>query len=144
MLWTWILKPKNAVIAILVVAVVAFAGISRWNRVLYLSADKKVKQQEVTITGQAAQIEEYKKNIQLAKEHQERVVVIERQGATIRETIREIKAVRDLSDEEKVIAANITNRINGVRHPDDSGAKTGGKVLPDSGKDTNAGTKDNT
>jgi len=143
-MWTWILNPKNTLIVILVVCVLAFAGISCWNRGLYLSADQKVKQQEIAIAGQVAQIEEYKKNIQLAKEHQERVVVIERQGATIRETIREIKTVRDLSDEEKVIAADITNRINGVRHKDVSGTEAGGKVLPGSGKSADAGAENNT
>jgi len=143
-MWTWILNPKNTLTVILVAAALAFAGAFYWYRGSYESATEKVKQQESMIAGQAGQIKEYKKNIELAKEHQERVEGIERQGATIRETIREIKVTRGLTDEEINIAADITNRINGVRHKDVSGTEAGGKVLPGSGKSADAGAENNT
>lgn len=100
-------------------------------------ADKTIKEQETAIVAKDSAIAGYKRNIQLAKEHEARVVVIEQKSAVVQKKIEQIKNTRDLSNEENIPAIDITAMFNGVQSSD---SKTGSsrKVLS-GGDQTDAG-----
>lgn len=95
-----------------------------------------------TVTEQNQQIIEYKKNIELAKQHEQRVVYIRQKGAKVHQSIVNMKS-RELTNEEKDIAVVIGDRINRVQSDRSDSSKTGGKILPGTGSDISDSTKDN-
>jgi ABC-type uncharacterized transport system involved in gliding motility auxiliary subunit len=95
-----------------------------------------------TVTEQNQQIIEYKKNIELAKQHEQRVVHIRQKGAKVHQSIVNMKS-RELTNEEKDIAVVIGDRINRMQSDRNDSSKTGGKILPGTSGDISDSTKNN-
>jgi hypothetical protein len=136
------LSPKSIAVIGLGLLIGCLFTLTITYKMKYNSASAVVKQQSTTIIDQASQIDSYKKNIELAKAHEERVANIEKKSAPVRRTIQKIKIVRDLTDEEKEVASNITDLVNGVYNKS-SDSKTSGEVLSKPNKDDPDATKDN-
>lgn len=126
-MWTTILSwgagafsnLKNAIIGILCLCLLIACSYS-WFK------SKQVEARDKTITGQLAGLKakdaeiqankvaigEYKKNIELARQHQARIVVVEKKAARVRQTIQKIKVTRELTNEEIAPADSITDMFN--------------------------------
>jgi hypothetical protein len=62
-MWTLLLKPKNIMLAVIGLLIVALAGFAVIYSIKYEKALETIKRQGVVITAQSSQIDEYKKNI---------------------------------------------------------------------------------
>jgi len=99
----------------------------------------KLAQNEAEIAAQQATISEYKANIERARQHEARVKVIEKKAAQAIQSIKNIKVTRELTNEEIIPAAGITDLFNGMQ-PSDSAAS--GTVLPGPDKASTATGQD--
>lgn len=91
--WTWFLNPKNAIIVILSLIIVAVSGAFLWERgskaIIEAKADKLADDNQVLMQ----KIDGLAKNIEAIKKQQQKVKVIENNTETIREIIREVPKI---------------------------------------------------
>jgi hypothetical protein len=140
---------KNIIISILCILLIGFGGYSFYEKYQINAKNKTIEKQKFDlqekdkeIVGKNATIEEYKHNIELAKQHQVRVVTIEKRGSEIQQSITKIKS-RDLTDEEKIIADNITDLFNGMQSSNSDSRKSR-EVLSGSSKTNFTESKNST
>ena len=136
-MWTWLLNPKNLLLAALGVCCAGLLIAFLWYRGSYESASAKVKVAEMQIAEARAQIEEANRDMALIKVSQAKQQVNNQKGAILEAEIRKLKA-RALTDEESIVADRITNSFNGVLRDGIKpqvlqGNPAGGEVLPASG-----------
>jgi hypothetical protein len=124
---------KNYLIVGLLALLLVVSGYAYYKSCRLDSVTKTVNEQKFVIAAKDAVISQYKANIEQAKAHQSRVIVIQKKGKVIQKTIDHIIKTEVLSDEEKSVAADITDMFNGVQSGDNK-TGTGGKVLPGSDK----------
>jgi hypothetical protein len=142
----WYLNPKNIILCILALLVIAVFG-------LYLHQRAALKDKDIVITSQngkiatmlrdnvdlQGQIRDYKTNLAQARKAQKAQQSIQTATATIREEVLQIKTVVILEEADEKIISDATYYFNsgGLRRSeigDTTGdSKAGGKVLPGAG-----------
>jgi hypothetical protein len=138
-MWTWILKPRNLLLAILTALLITSIGSSLWWRGTSAISAAKAEKAELQAKELTAQIEEFQRDVVLIKAHQSRVQIIERQGAVAQASISALPVKdRGLTDEEKLVAVSVGNLFNGML-PKSGSAST---VLPGADKAGDGGAKD--
>jgi hypothetical protein len=140
---------KNIIIGILCLLLIGFGGYAFYEKYQINAKNKTIEKQKIDlqekdkeIVGKNATIEEYKHNIELAKQHQVRVVTIEKRGSEIQQSITKIKS-RDLTDEEKIVTDDITDLFNGMQSPNSDSRKSG-QVLSGSAETKSSESKNST
>ena len=124
---------KNYLIVGLLALLLVVSGYAYYKSCRLDSVTKTVNEQKFVIAAKDAVISQYKANIEQAKAHQSRVVAIQKKGKVIQKTIDRLVKTEALSDEEKSVAADITDLFNGVQSVD-SKTGTSGEILPGSDK----------
>ncbi len=124
-MWTWLLNPKNLLIAILIVGCVVLAIFGLWYRAASAVSASKAEKATAEAAELKAKIGEYERDLALIKAHSERLQQISIEGAAVRNIISKLQK-RELTDEESAVAAAIGNRLGVLTE--------GGKILPESGK----------
>lgn len=126
-MWTWLLNPKNLLIAILIVGCVVLALFGLWWRAASAVSASKAEKAKVEAAELKSQVEEYQKDMFLIKAHAERLQQISSEAAVVRDAIGKIQR-RELTDEEAAVAAAISARFIGVLKA------RGGEILSKSDK----------
>ena len=124
---------KNYLIVGLLALLLVVSGYAYYKSCRLDKANKMLIEQKASMAAKDAAIGQYKANIEQAKEHQSRVIVIQKKGKVIQKTIDRLVKTEVLSDEEKSVAADITDLFNGVQSGD-SKTGTSGEILPGSDK----------
>lgn len=150
---TWFLNPKNLMLCVLALIVVAVSGLYLWQRAALKGKDAVITRKDVVITQQAGdiatmqranvdlqgQIRDYKANLAAARKTQKAQQSIQTATAAIREEVLQIKTVVILEESDEKIISDATYYFNsgGMRRPaigDTTGhSKAGGKVLSGAG-----------
>jgi len=125
-MWTWLLNPKNLLIAILIAGCVVLAVFGLYYRAASAVSASKAEKARIEQKELRAMVEEYQKDMFLIKAHSERLQQISAGAAAVRDAIGKIQR-RELTDEEMAVAAAIGARL-GVRETG------GGEILPVPGK----------
>lgn len=133
---------KIIIVVIISVFIVSILSMMYVYKSRYESQKNLAETRLKTVTEQNLQIVEYKKNIELAKQHQERVVYIRKKEVKVHQSIVNMKS-RELTDEEKEIAVLVGDRINRVQSDGNNNSETSGKILPRTGSDLSDSTKNN-
>ncbi|MFA5380012.1 MAG: hypothetical protein WC455_29900 [Dehalococcoidia bacterium] len=131
-MWTWILKPRNLLLAILTALLITSIGSSLWWRGTSAISAAKAEKAELQARELTAQIEEFQRDVVLIKAHQGRMQAIEKRGAEIQAKVDALPTKdRGLTDEEMAIDRAIVDRLNGVLPGKDGSAS---KILPSADK----------
>ncbi len=124
-MWTWLLNPKNLLIAILIVGCVVLAIFGLWYRAASAVSASKAEKATAEAAELKAKVGEYERDLALIKAHSERLQQISVEAAAVRNIISKLQK-RELTDEEAAVAAAIGNRLGVLTE--------GGKILPEPGK----------
>lgn len=128
-MWTWLLNPKNLLLAALTALCVSLLILSLWYRGSYAHSVSEAKIAKAEVAEQKSQLEEYARDMTLMKAHQARMQEIETAGSSLGAGVAGLK-VRELTDEEKTVARDISVWINSGVLP-----KAGSnEILPAAGK----------
>lgn len=137
MWWTWLLNPKNLILATVTALCVGLLILLLWYRGSYERSVSKAKIAESQVKELSAQVDEYNRDMALMKQHQANMQRIEQDGSSLQTAVDGLK-VRILTDDERKVSADITGFINGGVLPHGGS----GEVLPAPSK-TDAGKPGN-
>ncbi|HBJ73983.1 MAG TPA: hypothetical protein DDY86_00210 [Syntrophaceae bacterium] len=135
-MWTWILNIKNLALVILAVCVLLLGTLYIWQRNSVVSLTAKVDALTVENNQQQGTITEMKDNLEAMKRSQVNMQKIAKATATIQESINRLQ-VKELTDEEKRVASDITRFFNDRMLPvslQTGNNAPGGEVLSGAGK----------
>lgn len=141
-MWAWFLQPKNMILSVLGILLILAVGSGLWYRSASISAEAKAKALEIQTAQLQLQITAAKENIDTIKKSQEQMKQIQKETATIKKKIDGI-ALRGLTDEEKSVAAGVTQFFNDRMLPvsmQTGDSASGGKVLPVTDKADSGGS----
>lgn len=134
-MWTWLMNPKNLLLAICGVLCVTFLIVLLWYRGSYQASVSEAKIAKAESAEKTLQLEEYARDMVLVKAHNARMQEIERSASSDQEAVDSLTK-RELTNEEIVVAQSITDRINRVL------PKAGGsEILPAPDKASTDSTK---
>jgi hypothetical protein len=142
----WYLNPKNIILCVLALLVVAISGLYLWQRAVLKDKDIVITRQDGKIATMLrdnvdlqGQIRDYKTNLAQARKAQKAQQSIQTTTATIREEVLQIKTVVILEEADEKIISDATYYFNsgGLRRSaigdTTADSKAGGKVLPGAG-----------
>lgn len=125
-MWTWLINPKNLLIAILIAGCIVLALFGLWWRAASAVSASKAEKAKIEAAELKSQVEEYQRDMVLIKAHADRLQKISSSGAVARDAIGKLQR-RELTNEESVIAADISKRFRMLK-------TSGGKVLSKPGE----------
>lgn len=124
-MWTWLLNPKNLILVTVSALCVGLLIVSLWYRGSYARSVSEAKIAKADLAEKNLQLEEYARDMVLMKLHQARMQEIEASSGSLQTAVDGLPK-RDLTNDEKIVAADITGFINNGLLP-----KAGsGQVLP--------------
>jgi len=141
-MWTWLLQPKNMILVALAACLITLSGFYLWQRTTVAELTGENDRLNTAVNEQRAIIKALEANLEAARQAQARMQKIEKMTATIQESINKLKP-KDLTDEERTVARDITGYFNTRLLPvslQDRNGSAGAKVLPTTDKTNPVGT----